>query len=180
MRIAGALHDHRRFAVWTGTGILVMAWVRSRLVLLVRRLVAIIRMVRGAMTFFLMTSWMTTCSSHVATTTARTDDVAQQDRKRRQAGDDVASRAIQDAHDATNTGETGQRCKASAILMCEEASIKDPEIQKLCRQIRSSQQAGIAHVKQKLDELDRQSSSVQGGGNRTRNDEREPVLVKKR
>jgi len=42
---------------------------------------------------------------------------------------------------------------AGAILMCEQAGIKDPEIKKLCDQIRSSQQAEIALMKAKLKEL---------------------------
>lgn len=42
---------------------------------------------------------------------------------------------------------------AGAILMCEEANITDPEIKKLCEQIRSSQQAEIDQMKAKLEEL---------------------------
>jgi cation transport ATPase len=42
---------------------------------------------------------------------------------------------------------------AGAILMCEEASITDPEIKKLCEQINSSQKAEIAQMKAKLSEL---------------------------
>ena len=42
---------------------------------------------------------------------------------------------------------------AGAILMCEEAYIKDPEIRKLCEQIRASQQAEIKQMKAKLNEL---------------------------
>jgi uncharacterized protein (DUF305 family) len=44
---------------------------------------------------------------------------------------------------------------AGAILMCEEASIKDPEIRELCRTIRAGQQAEIDLMKRKLAELDR-------------------------
>jgi uncharacterized protein (DUF305 family) len=42
---------------------------------------------------------------------------------------------------------------AGAILMCEQADIKDPEIKKLCDQIRASQQAEIDQMKAKLNEL---------------------------
>lgn len=42
---------------------------------------------------------------------------------------------------------------AGAILMCEKANIKDPEIKKLCEQIRKSQQAEIDQMKAKLSEL---------------------------
>jgi uncharacterized protein (DUF305 family) len=42
---------------------------------------------------------------------------------------------------------------AGAILMCEEANIKDPEIKKLCESIRSSQQKEIAQMKSKLKEM---------------------------
>lgn len=42
---------------------------------------------------------------------------------------------------------------AAAILMCEKANIKDPEIKKLCEQIRSSQQTEIDQMKAKLEEL---------------------------
>lgn len=42
---------------------------------------------------------------------------------------------------------------ASAILMCEESPIQDPEIQMLCRRIISSQQAEIDQMKAKLREL---------------------------
>jgi hypothetical protein len=42
---------------------------------------------------------------------------------------------------------------AGAILMCEEADIKDPEIKKLCEQIRASQRAEIEQMKAKLREL---------------------------
>jgi len=42
---------------------------------------------------------------------------------------------------------------AGAILMCEKASIKDPEIKTLCREIISSQQKEIAQMKAKLNEL---------------------------
>lgn len=44
---------------------------------------------------------------------------------------------------------------SSAILMCERASIQDPEIQELCQAIISSQQAEIDQMKSKLLELDR-------------------------
>lgn len=40
-----------------------------------------------------------------------------------------------------------------AILMCEEASITDPEIKKLCGEIISSQRKEIAQMKAKLNEL---------------------------
>lgn len=39
---------------------------------------------------------------------------------------------------------------ASALLMCEQASIKDPEIKKLCKNIRASQQSEIDFMKKKL------------------------------
>jgi uncharacterized protein (DUF305 family) len=42
---------------------------------------------------------------------------------------------------------------AGAILMCEEANIKDPEIKKLCKEIVSSQQKEIAQMKSKLKKL---------------------------
>ncbi len=42
---------------------------------------------------------------------------------------------------------------AGAILMCEEAEITDPEIKKLCEQIRVSQQAEIDQMKARLTEL---------------------------
>ena len=44
---------------------------------------------------------------------------------------------------------------AGAILMCEKASIQDREIQELCKQIVSGQQAEIDLMKRKLDELGR-------------------------
>lgn len=44
---------------------------------------------------------------------------------------------------------------ASAILMCEEASIEDPEIKRLCEQIIEGQSREIAQMKTKLDELSR-------------------------
>jgi hypothetical protein len=44
---------------------------------------------------------------------------------------------------------------AGAILMCEHASIQDAEIQQLCQNIISSQQAEIDQMKAKLNELDR-------------------------
>jgi hypothetical protein len=42
---------------------------------------------------------------------------------------------------------------AGAILMCEEANIKDPEIKKLCEEIVSSQRKEIAQMKSKLKKL---------------------------
>jgi len=42
---------------------------------------------------------------------------------------------------------------AGAILMCEQATIRDPEIQKLCEGIRASQQAEIDQMKAKLKAL---------------------------
>ena len=42
---------------------------------------------------------------------------------------------------------------AGAILMCNEANIKDPEIKKLCEEIRLSQQREIEQMKAKLAEL---------------------------
>jgi hypothetical protein len=42
---------------------------------------------------------------------------------------------------------------AGAILMCEKASIHDPEIKELCREIISSQQREIAQMKAKLNAL---------------------------
>ena len=42
---------------------------------------------------------------------------------------------------------------AGAILMCEEAPIRDAEIQSLCKTIRSSQQAEIDQMKAKLRKL---------------------------
>lgn len=44
---------------------------------------------------------------------------------------------------------------ASAILMCERASISDPEIQDLCATIMSSQQQEIDQMKAKLQELEK-------------------------
>jgi uncharacterized protein (DUF305 family) len=43
---------------------------------------------------------------------------------------------------------------AGAILMCEQASIQDAEIQELCKTIISSQQEEIDKMKAKLQELD--------------------------
>lgn len=43
---------------------------------------------------------------------------------------------------------------AGAILMCEQASIRDPEIQQLCRTIISGQQAEIEQMKAKLAALE--------------------------
>ena len=42
---------------------------------------------------------------------------------------------------------------ASAILMCEKASVQDPQIQELCRNIVSGQQGEIEWMKKKLSEL---------------------------
>ena len=42
---------------------------------------------------------------------------------------------------------------SGAILMCEKASITDPEIKQLCREIISSQQREIDQMKTKLNEL---------------------------
>jgi uncharacterized protein (DUF305 family) len=44
---------------------------------------------------------------------------------------------------------------AGAILMCEEAPIRDPEIKRLCGAIISSQQSEIDQMKAKLTELER-------------------------
>ena len=44
---------------------------------------------------------------------------------------------------------------AGAILMCEEASIEDREIQDLCRNIVAGQQAEIDQMKAKLEQLGR-------------------------
>jgi uncharacterized protein (DUF305 family) len=44
---------------------------------------------------------------------------------------------------------------ASAILMCEHASLDDPEIKELCKNIISSQQAEINQMKAKLLELEK-------------------------
>lgn len=44
---------------------------------------------------------------------------------------------------------------AGAILMCEEASIRDPEIRALCKAIVSSQQSEIDQMKAKLGALQR-------------------------
>jgi uncharacterized protein (DUF305 family) len=43
---------------------------------------------------------------------------------------------------------------AGAILMCKEASLRDPELQALCGQIRAGQQAEISQMKAKLAQLD--------------------------
>jgi uncharacterized protein (DUF305 family) len=43
---------------------------------------------------------------------------------------------------------------AGAILMCDEASIQDEEINDLCKKIKSSQQSEIDWMKAKLKELD--------------------------
>lgn len=43
---------------------------------------------------------------------------------------------------------------ASAVLMCEQAPITDAEIQRLCQNIISSQQAEIAQMKQMLADRD--------------------------
>jgi uncharacterized protein (DUF305 family) len=42
---------------------------------------------------------------------------------------------------------------AGAILMCENADLKDPEIKKLCEQIKAGQRAEIDFMKAKLKEL---------------------------
>jgi small-conductance mechanosensitive channel len=42
---------------------------------------------------------------------------------------------------------------AGAILMCENSSIKDPEIKELCREILSGQRREIDQMKAKLNEL---------------------------
>ena len=42
---------------------------------------------------------------------------------------------------------------ASALLMCEQASVQDPEIQDLCGDILSSQQEQIDFMKAKLEQL---------------------------
>ena len=42
---------------------------------------------------------------------------------------------------------------AGAILMCEQASVSDPEIKRLCESIKTSQQAEIDQMKSKLREL---------------------------
>lgn len=44
---------------------------------------------------------------------------------------------------------------AAAILMCEQASVRDIEIRELCEQIKKSQQAEIVQMRAKLDALDR-------------------------
>jgi hypothetical protein len=43
---------------------------------------------------------------------------------------------------------------ASAILMCEEANISDPEVKKLCESIVQSQRSEIEQMKAKLKELE--------------------------
>lgn len=45
---------------------------------------------------------------------------------------------------------------ASAILMCEKAPLRDPDIQQLCRQIVASQQGEIDQMKAKLAALESQ------------------------
>lgn len=47
---------------------------------------------------------------------------------------------------------------AAAILMCEEASLNDPEVKKLCEGIRAGQQAEIDWMKLKLTEPERAGS----------------------
>ena len=42
---------------------------------------------------------------------------------------------------------------ASALLMCDQASLRDPEIRKLCERIRAGQQAEIDQMKAKLKAL---------------------------
>lgn len=44
---------------------------------------------------------------------------------------------------------------AGAILMCEEASLEDPELKKLCRSIITGQQAEIDRMKTMLEKLHR-------------------------
>lgn len=44
---------------------------------------------------------------------------------------------------------------AGAILMCEEASLEDPEVKKLCRGIITGQQAEIDRMETMLERLDR-------------------------
>lgn len=44
---------------------------------------------------------------------------------------------------------------AGAVLMCQKASIQDPEIKELCRTIIAGQQADIDQMKAKLDGIDR-------------------------
>jgi uncharacterized protein (DUF305 family) len=44
---------------------------------------------------------------------------------------------------------------AGAILMCREAAIKDPDIQKVCQSITLGQQQEIDFMKAKLRELDK-------------------------
>ena len=44
---------------------------------------------------------------------------------------------------------------AGAILMCEQASIQDPEIKELCKGILASQQSEVDWMKTKLSELER-------------------------
>ena len=41
---------------------------------------------------------------------------------------------------------------SGAILMCEKANLKDPQIKELCKRIRSSQQSEIEEMKAKLEE----------------------------
>lgn len=43
---------------------------------------------------------------------------------------------------------------ASALLMCEQSSLQDPEIKKLCKSISSSQQSEIDFMKAKLKALE--------------------------
>jgi uncharacterized protein (DUF305 family) len=54
---------------------------------------------------------------------------------------------------------------AGAILMCEEAPIRDPEIKELCAAIVSSQQSEIDQMKAKLREH-RSGNGTQGEGER--------------
>lgn len=44
---------------------------------------------------------------------------------------------------------------ASALLMCERAPIRDPEVKELCQTILSSQEEQIDQMKAKLDELEK-------------------------
>lgn len=48
---------------------------------------------------------------------------------------------------------------ASAILMCKEAPIKDPEIKKLCKEIITSQQSEIDWMSKKLNSLGNSKNS---------------------
>jgi uncharacterized protein (DUF305 family) len=52
---------------------------------------------------------------------------------------------------------------AGAILMCDQAALKDPEIEKLCREIEAGQQAEIDWMKAKLRELESRRPSGEAG-----------------